>query len=79
VQLYYVRELLAALFLFAVVFAALAGLAVVALVVERAGSVSFSWAAPRTRAAAALARRRLAVVGELSRKPFRRPDSEPAQ
>ena len=78
-QIYYVRELLAVLFLFAIVFAPLAALAVVAVVVQRAGSVSLSWAAPRPRAAVAFTRRGFAVVTEYSRKPFGRPRSEPAQ
>ena len=56
-QLYFVRELLAALFLF---------------LIERAGQFSMAWAGSHTR-------RGLGLLGEISKKPFRGPGSEPAQ
>ncbi len=78
-QIYFVRELLAALLLFTLGFGALAGVALVIYLVEQAGQVSMAWAEPRTRSAAILARRGLGLLEELSRKSFRRPRSEPAQ
>jgi hypothetical protein len=71
-QLYFVRELLAALFLFALGFGALAGLALFLFLVERAGQFSMAWAGSHTR-------RGLGLLGEISKKPFRGPRSEPAQ
>jgi len=78
-QIYFVRELVAALFLFALGFAALAGVALVCFLVERAGRVSTAWVEPRTHSVALLARRGVGLLEEFSRKSFRRPRSEPAQ
>ena len=78
-QIYFVRELLAALLLFTLGFGALAGVALVIYLVEQARQVSMAWAEPRTRSVAILARRGLGLLEELSRKSFRRPRSEPAQ
>ncbi len=78
-QLYFVRELLAALFLFTLGFALLAGLALVFFLVDQARQLSLAWAEPRTRVVAGLARRGLVLLEDLSKRPFRRPRSEPAQ
>ncbi len=78
-QLYFVRELLAALLLFTLAFAVLAGLALVFFLVEQAGQVSLAWVEPRTRAVVGLARRGLVLIEDLSKRPFRRPRSETAQ
>ncbi len=78
-QLYFVRELLAALLLFALGFAVLGGLVLVFFLAEQAGQVSLAWLEPHTRAAAGLARRGLLLVEDLSKRPFRRPRSETAQ
>ncbi len=78
-QLYFVWELLAALFLFTVGFAVVAGMVLVFFLVKQAGQVSLAWVEPQTRAAAGLARRGLVLLEDLSRKPFRRPRSETAQ
>ena len=78
-QIYFVRELLAALFLFTVGFAALAGVALACYLFERASQASLAWAEPRTRAAAHVARRGWELLEDISKKPFRRPRSEPAQ
>ena len=78
-QLYFVRELLAALFLFTLGFALLAGLALVFFLVDQARQLSLAWVEPRTRVVAGLARRGLVLLEDLSKKPFRRPRSEPAQ
>ena len=78
-QLYFVRELLAALFLFILGFALLAGLALVFFLVDQARQFSLAWVEPRTHVVAALTRRGLVLLEDLSKKPFRRPRSEPAQ
>ena len=78
-QLYFVRELLAALLLFTLAFAALAGFGLVFYLVQRAGQSSIAWVEPRTRALAGVARRGVGMVEEFSKKPLRRPRSEPAQ
>ncbi len=78
-QIYFVRELLAALFLFTLGFGALAGLALVFFLFERAGHRSMAWVEPRTRSVAVLARRGLGLLEDLSKRPFRRPRSEPAR
>lgn len=72
VQIYFVRALLAALFLFAVVFVAIAVVALGLLLVERAGELSLAWVTPG-------ARRSLAYLAALSKRPFRRPHSETAR
>ena len=78
-QIYFVRELLAALFLFTLGFGALAGAALVFFLFERAGHRSMAWVEPRTRSVGVLARRGLGLLEDLSKRPFRRPRSEPAQ
>jgi hypothetical protein len=79
VQLYFVRELLAALLLFTVGFAALAGLAMLFFLLERVGQASMAWAGPRKRVVVDLTRRGFAVLEAISKKPLRRPRSETAQ
>ncbi len=79
VQLYFVRELLAALLLFTIGFAVLAGLALIFLLLERASQVSLAWAGPRMRGVAEVTRRRFGQLEALSKKPLRRPRSETAQ
>ena len=78
-QLYFVRELLAALFLFTLGFAVLAGFALVYFVAEFAGRLSLAHSEPVLHSAAVLARRGLVLAEDLSKRPFRRPRSEPAQ
>lgn len=79
VQMYFVRELVAAFFLFALVFAVLATVAFGVFLLDCASQLSVSWAAPHVRAAMGMARRGFAVVEEISKRPFRRPRSETAQ
>ncbi len=79
VQLYYVRELLAALFLFTLGFAIFAGLGLAFFVMQTAGMLSVAWAEPRTRNLTSAARRGWSLLEDFSRKPFRRPRSEPVQ
>lgn len=78
-QAYFVRELIAALLLFTAGFAVLAGFALVFYVADRASQVTLAWAEPRTRTVANAARRGLDLLEEFSKRPFRRPRSEPAQ
>ena len=78
-QVYFVRELLAALFLFTLAFAVLAGLALVFYLVEQAGQLSLAWVEPRTRSVMPKLRERaVGLVEDLSKRPFRRPRSQPA-
>ena len=70
VQLYFVRELLAALFLFAAAFAVLAVVALVIVVAEQAGAWSFAKVEPGTRTAADLGRRMFSLL------PFVKPTRE---
>ncbi len=79
VQLYFVRELVAAFFLFALVFAVLASVALIVFLLDCASQLSASWAAPHARTAMGMARRAFSAVEELSKRPFRRPRSETAQ
>ncbi len=77
-QIYFVRELLAALLLFTVAFVVLAGLALVFYLVQQAGQLSLAWVEPRTRSMVPKLRSALALLEDLSKKPFRRPRSQPA-
>ncbi len=79
VQLYFVRELLAALLLFTIGFVVLAGLALAFILLERAGQASLAWAAPLLRGVGGVTRRGYVQLEALSKKPFRRPRSETAQ
>jgi hypothetical protein len=71
-QLYFVRELLAAELLFGIVFAILFSIGFVIYLLGRAGERGFSLAEHATR-------RGLSAVQEISRRPFRHPRSESAQ
>ncbi len=77
-QIYFVRELLAALLLFTVAFVVLLGLALVFYLVQQAGQLSLAWVEPRTRSMVPKLRGALALLEDLSKKPFRRPRSQPA-
>lgn len=77
-QLYYVREMLALLILFAVFFAVATGIVLALYLVNRAGQYSLSKAEPYAVSAARAGRRGLGFVGEVSKKPFRRQHSETA-
>ncbi|MFZ0633905.1 MAG: hypothetical protein WA755_02010 [Candidatus Acidiferrales bacterium] len=78
-QLYFVRELLAAELLFGIGFAILFSIGMFVYMIGRAGERSFSWAESRTRALAHTTRRGLGALEEISRRPFRHPRSESAQ
>ena len=78
-QLYFVRELLAALFLFTLAFAVLAGLALVFYLVQQAGQLSLAWVESRARSMVPKLRERaLGLLEDLSKRPFHRPRSQPA-
>jgi hypothetical protein len=77
-QLYYVREMLALLILFAAFFAVATAIVLALYLVNRAGQFSLSKAEPYAISAARAGRRGLGFVGEVSRKPFRRQHSETA-
>jgi len=78
-QIYFVQEMLAALALFTGAFVLLAIVALVLYLVDRAGQWSLTWAEQRASPALQLARRGWTAAEELSKKPFRRPRSEPAR
>lgn len=78
-QLYFVRELLAAELLFAIAFVALFLLGLLFYSLGAIGERSFNLAEVGVRAFAVFARRGYAAMEEISRKPFRHPRSESAQ
>ena len=78
-QIYFVQEMLAALILFAGVFTILATIALALYLIDRAGQWSLEWAGQHARPVLPLARRGWALVGDLSKKPFRHPRSEPVR
>jgi purine-cytosine permease-like protein len=77
-QLYYVREMLALLILFAAFFAVATAIVLALYLVNRAGQFSLSKVEPYAVSAARAGRRGLGFVGEVSRRPFRRQHSETA-
>ncbi|MGH9614782.1 MAG: hypothetical protein ACRD4P_17090 [Bryobacteraceae bacterium] len=71
-QIYFVQEMLAALFLFTGVFVVVAFIALVLYVVDRAGQWGLGWAGHQ-------ARRGINLAEDISKKQLRRPRSETAQ
>jgi hypothetical protein len=71
-QVYFVRELLAALILFTGVFVIVAIIALVIYLVDQGSQWSLVWAGERARPAMGMVRRGWLFAGELSKKPFRR-------
>jgi cytosine/uracil/thiamine/allantoin permease len=69
-QIYFVRELLAALILFTFIFVIVAFFALAIYVIGKAGEVGLAFTEPA-------ARRGLEVAEELSKKTFHRPRSAP--
>ncbi len=78
-QLYFVRELLAAELLFGGLFAVLFSIGFFIYMIGRAGERGFGWMASRSGAMAHATRRGFIVMQEISRRPFRHPRSESAQ
>ena len=70
-QTYYVREMLAALVVFTVLFIVVAAVAGVVYALGRAGEMTISLAEP-------VARRGIALAEDFSKRAFRRPRSAPA-
>jgi hypothetical protein len=78
-QVYFVRELLAAELLFLVGFAILFSIVALVYAIGRAGERGLSWAESYGRVMAHSTKRGWSVLEEISRKPFRHPRSESAQ
>lgn len=78
-QFYFVRQLLSALMLFALGFAAVFALIAAVYMLHRAWESTSASMRKRARPVLGFARRGLVFAEEISRKPFRRPRSEPVQ
>lgn len=78
-QIYFVQELMAAMLLFSVVFAAVAVAVLLLYLFDRASQRTIAWAEPQTMRAARLARRALARAEEVSKKQLHRQRSETAR
>lgn len=78
-QLYFVRELLAAELLFGLLFAFMLSLAGLFYAVGTIGLNGRDWAEAGARLVASSARRTYSTFEEISKKPFRHPHSESAQ
>jgi hypothetical protein len=78
-QVYFVRELLAAELLFGLLFAFMVSLAVLFYAVGTIGVNGLNWAEAGARVVASSARRTYSAFEEISKKPFRHPHSESAQ
>ena len=78
-QLYFVRELIAAELLFGMLFAFMFALAALFYVVGTVGVNGRGWAEAGARVVASSARRGYNTFEEISKKPFRHPHSESAQ
>ena len=78
-QFYFVRELLSALLLFGIGFAAVFALIAAVYLLHRGWETTLAGIGRGARPVLGLARRGLVFAEEFSRKPFRRPRSEPVQ
>jgi hypothetical protein len=78
-QMYFVRELLAAELLFGIAFAVLFSIGFVIYMIAQAGERGFGWLESHASAMVQTSRRGLSAVQEISRRPFRHPRSESAQ
>jgi hypothetical protein len=78
-QIYFVRELMAALVLFSVFFTVVAAAALLIYLFDRAGQRTMDWAQPQTLRAARLARRAWTRAEEVSKKQLHRLRSETAR
>jgi hypothetical protein len=75
-QVYLVRELIAALVLFSVIFAVVTVAAVVLYLLDRASQRTLEWAEPQTARAAEAARKALQRAEEISKKQLHRQRSQ---
>jgi hypothetical protein len=71
-QLYYVRELLAALLLFSIGFIAIAAVILILFLLDRGINRAMEWTSPHTAHAAQLVRRGWVQVEQFGRKQFQR-------
>jgi uncharacterized membrane protein YhaH (DUF805 family) len=78
-QLYFVRELLAAFVLFAVAFAAIAFLIASLYTLQQGWAIAVERIAESKRPVMVAVRQGVQSVEDVVRRPFRRPDSEPAR
>ena len=78
-QLYFVRELLAAFALFAVAFAAIALVITSLYMLQRGWSVAVERIADSKHPVMVAARQGIDTIEDMVRRPLRRPGSEPAQ
>jgi hypothetical protein len=78
-QLYFVRELLAAFALFALGFAAIAFVIASLYMLQKGWEVAVARVADSQHPVVNLARRSVSAVEDLGRRPFRRPGSEVAR
>lgn len=78
-RVYFVQELVAALILFALVFAAIALVALGLYLLDSAGQWSFRWMGRHSRWPLHLLKRGWTLAGEFSKKQFHRPRSAPAR
>jgi len=78
-QLYFVRELIAAELLFGALFVALFVIVSVCYLIGTVWENGLSWAEMGARAVVNLARRSYSMIEEFSKRPFRHPHSESAR
>jgi hypothetical protein len=78
-QLYFVRELIAAELLFGLLFAVMFVLAGIFYLVGTIGERGLDWAEAGVRVVASQSRRAYSAVEEISKKPVRHPHSESAR
>lgn len=78
-QIYLVRELVAAMVLFSIMFVVVAIAALVIYLFDRAGQRTLEWAEPQTARAAQAARKALQRAEELSKKQLHRQRSQTAR
>jgi hypothetical protein len=79
VQLYAVRELLAALALFSVAFAAIAFMIFSVYMIQKGWELAVSRAVASGHPIVSMARNGVSAVEDMARRPLRRPRSEPAR
>jgi Mg2+/citrate symporter len=78
-QLYFVRELLAAFALFAMGFAAIALVVFGVYMLQKGWEVAVERIAQSGNPVVSMARRSVSAVEDMARRPLRRPGSEPAR
>ena len=78
-QLYFVRELIAAELIFGMIFLFLFAVAALFYLIGTVGMNGREWAETGARAVVVSARRGYSALEEISKKPFRHPHSESAQ